>query len=250
MQWKIEVPAKVNIGLDIYKLKNGEQKHRLKSIFVLTQKYVDKITIIESDHLRVKYFMKKNIALFENDIVTKTMNFLNENFNVKTEYEILIEKNIPMQAGLGGSSADSGAIIKFFIEKEKLLISKVMMKKIALELGSDIPFFISGYQVALVSKYGNKIKTINKPAPNFWIHENNICCDTSKIYKLMDDNWVTQHKNNFRAIIKSFPDLSGCNIINHLQNIAMQQNQQLFHYKKSDLIMTGSGSYFISFKGE
>lgn len=250
MQWKIEALAKVNIGLDIYKLKNGEQKHRLKSIFVLTQKYVDKITIIESDHLRVKYFMKKNIALFENDIVTKTMNFLNENFNVKTEYEILIEKNIPMQAGLGGSSADSGAIIKFFIEKEKLLLSKVMMKKIALELGSDIPFFISGYQVALVSKYGNKIKIINKPAPNFWIHENNICCDTSKIYKLMDDNWVTQHKNNFRAIIKSFPDLSGCNIINHLQNIAMQQNQQLFHYKKSDLIMTGSGSYLISFKGE
>lgn len=250
MQWTITAPAKINIGLDVYKLRNNEQKHRLKSIFVLVTKYEDKIVITESKKLEIKYLMQNDMPSIKNDIVLKTMNFLKNNFAIKTNYEIVIEKHIPIKAGLGGSSADSGAIIKFFIEKEKLVLDKSMLKRIALELGSDIPFFVSGYQVGLVSKYGNDIKLIDKPLPNFWIHENNVCSDTTKIYKAMDRNWVKQKKNNFRAIIKSFPDLSQCNIINHLEDIAIQQNLQLLHYKKSDLVMTGSGSYFISFKGK
>ena len=44
---------------------------------------------------------------------------------------------------------------------KKIPISKLNMKEIALQLGSDIPFFLSKTNAAIVSGYGEKVKEIN-----------------------------------------------------------------------------------------
>ena len=53
-----------------------------------------------------------------------------------------LEKHIPVAAGMGGGSSDAAAVLKILNGRYELL-SPERMRKIALELGSDVPFFLN-----------------------------------------------------------------------------------------------------------
>ncbi len=252
---KIRTYAKVNIGLNILKDNKHFNKHKIKSIFCLVDDYYDDIYIKKSKVDVINYFDSKNQhLLIKNDVVSKTIQFMKSYFNILDCFDIKIVKSIPMQAGLGGSSSDSGAIIKFLINKYQLKLSKKMFKKIAIELGSDICFFISNFKLALVSSFGNKIKEIKKDKPKFKIIHNQYRCDTKNIYNAFRKN-PKKTKNNYKKIIKNLSNLSKLKIYNDLQPIAFKINNQLLKFynkleHKEHIILTGSGSYLIDFNNK
>ena len=47
------------------------------------------------------------------------------------KYEIIIKKNIPTQAGLGGGSMNAASVLKFLIKKQNLKISRKKILQIA-----------------------------------------------------------------------------------------------------------------------
>ncbi len=57
---------------------------------------------------------------------------------------IRLEKRIPVGAGLGGGSADAAAVLVGMNELFKLGLSGADLEKLALSLGSDVPFLIGG----------------------------------------------------------------------------------------------------------
>lgn len=59
-------------------------------------------------------------------------------------FDIEIEKGIPIGAGLGGSSADAAAVLRALDVLYKLPERGVNMRKLALEIGSDVPFMLTG----------------------------------------------------------------------------------------------------------
>lgn len=59
-------------------------------------------------------------------------------------WDIEIEKGIPMGAGLGGSSADGAAVLRALDLFYRLPQRGVNMREVALSVGSDVPFMLTG----------------------------------------------------------------------------------------------------------
>jgi 4-diphosphocytidyl-2-C-methyl-D-erythritol kinase len=72
---------------------------------------------------------------------------------------VRLEKRIPVAAGLGGGSSDAAAVLRA-LGGERTVNE---LYDIARTLGSDVPFFLSGLEVALATGRGD----ILRPLPEF-----------------------------------------------------------------------------------
>ncbi|MGL4948540.1 MAG: hypothetical protein ACRC42_04120 [Mycoplasma sp.] len=237
--------AKVNIGLNVFKLSNNENKHRLESLFVLVDDFSDDITIEQSDALNVVYLLNSEQIQINNEPITKIVSFLWSKKEFNKNFEITINKKIPMSAGLGSSSASAGIIAKYLIDKYSIELTEKDYLEIALSIGSDIPFFMSGYEMAMVSDYGNKIIEVNKPKPNIKIHPNKLSSSTHEAFRLFDESTDNIIHMDYKVLLDKLPSIKNCIIINNLEQYVLEQNKQLKQLKKDEWILTGSGSFFI-----
>ncbi len=139
---KIKSYAKVNLTLEIQGLENGY--HLLDSLVASVELY-DLITLKKRKGGLSQITMKgmgsesippeRNHALKAAELFSKTF---------RTDgAEITVYKNIPMNAGMGGSSADTAGVLRgmaalYGIKDEKKL------KELADELGSDTGYMLTG----------------------------------------------------------------------------------------------------------
>ncbi len=68
-----------------------------------------------------------------------------------------LEKRIPMAAGLGGGSSDGAAALDAALAAWGVDLPPAQRAELALNLGSDVPFFASGAPVALVHGRGERV---------------------------------------------------------------------------------------------
>ena len=79
----------------------------------------------------------------EDDLVMKSARLLRE-YAGKSELgaDMLLKKRIPAGAGLGGGSSDAAGTLVFLNELWKLGLEREELLRLALPLGSDVPFFL------------------------------------------------------------------------------------------------------------
>ena len=85
-----------------------------------------------------------------------------KNFHIDNNIKIILQKNIPVGAGLGGGSSNGAYFIKILNEIFNLKFSKNEMQKISLNFGSDIGFFFEN-EPCLMSGRGEFLS----PIPQF-----------------------------------------------------------------------------------
>ena len=132
----IKAPAKLNLSLNIYgKINNG--LHSISSYIVFLD-LKDELEIVPSKNNSVVISgpFAKSVSKTKN-LILDALKVCKEKKLINQNYKIILEKNIPVGAGLGGGSADAAAIFRFAVkskdfDRKKLLIS-------ASKLGSDIP---------------------------------------------------------------------------------------------------------------
>ena len=74
---------------------------------------------------------------------------------------IFIEKNIPLEAGLGGGSSNAATALLNLNKLWGLKLKEKQLIEISSQIGSDVPFF-TGENAAVVEGIGDKIKRIKK----------------------------------------------------------------------------------------
>jgi 4-diphosphocytidyl-2-C-methyl-D-erythritol kinase len=85
----------------------------------------------------------------------------------RASLRISVEKRIPLGAGLGGGSSDAASALMALDALAGTGLSRAALLEMAAELGSDVPFFLTG-GTALVSGRGERIRPIAAPR-NIWV---------------------------------------------------------------------------------
>jgi 4-diphosphocytidyl-2-C-methyl-D-erythritol kinase len=80
---------------------------------------------------------------------------------------IRLQKNIPLQAGLGGGSADAAAALSALARLWKAPVRPAQLTDVAATLGADVPFFLSG-GTALGLGRGDEVYPL-ADLPRHWI---------------------------------------------------------------------------------
>ena len=253
---KIKSYAKINLALNVV----GKQSslHKIESIISFLDLH-DEILIksIKNKNHKIKFIGKFSNNISLNNTVSRLLEIIDKKKLLKhAKFEIIIKKNIPLQAGFGGGSMNAAAILKFLIKKKLIMISKKEVCKICSLIGSDVILGIHSNN--LILKSNNTIK-------DFLIKKNifilavkpSFGCSTKKIYSK-----VTKfRKARFNKPTKSMFNLDFLKKMNNdLELIALNKYQKLNTLKffldelsKVEFVrMTGSGSaiiaYFKSYK--
>jgi len=157
----LQAPAKINLSLDITG-KRTDGYHTLRSVFQ-TVGIFDTLTITKTEP-----DMPLTLTCNVPDVPADARNLV-----WKAAAKLLgdqpcgaaihLEKRIPSQAGMGGGSSDCAAALKGIRKLFGLPVNDAELKEIAVSLGADVPFFLTGGTV-LCEGIG-EIMTPLKPMP-------------------------------------------------------------------------------------
>jgi len=161
---KLNAPAKINLGLNIVS-KRKDGFHNLETFFYPIESLHDKITFQKA---KTYSFVSNNKLLQQekNNLITSAHNLLEKYSKKKLNVKIILDKKIPIGAGLGGGSSDAATTLVGLNKLFELNIDDDKLITFALTLGSDIPFFIKG-KAAIGKSRGEVLEysniKINKP---------------------------------------------------------------------------------------
>ena len=245
--------AKINLSLRIIKKLNNNF-HKIESLVSFLQ-LSDTILIKEIKSKRDKIYIegkfKKGIKINSNTL-TKTLNIFRKNYLLKDRrFEIILKKNIPNYAGLGGGSMNSATLINFFIKKFKIRISKKKLLDICNFIGSDVILGLEKKNSIVhgIKKYPKRIKK----KLNFFtiLVFPNIKCSTKAIFS--KNRKFSKSYKKFNQSLFSIPNLLGDR--NDLESVVFKIYPKIrklndFLKKQKNCIfsrMTGSGSICIGY---
>lgn len=172
--------AKINLGLNLVE-KRPDGYHNLETIFYPV-KINDAIELIDAD---INSCVVKGLDIPGEDkdnICLKAFENLQRDFNLPNQ-QIVLLKNIPVGAGLGGGSADAAFLVKLVNQKFRLNLSNNQMENYVRGLGADCAFFIENKPV-FASGIGDQFEavSINLSAYFIVLVKPNIHVSTAEAY--------------------------------------------------------------------
>ncbi|MEG0823439.1 MAG: 4-(cytidine 5'-diphospho)-2-C-methyl-D-erythritol kinase [Erysipelotrichaceae bacterium] len=156
---KIYCYAKINLGLNIIeRMSNGF--HLLDMIMTPINLY-DTLDI-EPNNLDydVLTFSDPNISLGKHNTIIDALELMRSTFHIQQHFSIVCDKRIPMQAGLGGGSADGAGIINFINDYCRLGLSLEELIEVGKKIGADVPFCIVNH-CSRVKGIGEEVTPFN-----------------------------------------------------------------------------------------
>ena len=224
-QYAFKSYSKINLGLKVL----NERKdgfHNIESIFVELD-FHDLITFKPSNYFQLTC-NNDSVPIDMQNTISQSYQFLKNRYNFNNHFHVYLDKKIPMQSGLGGGSSNAACTLNALNTILDLKISKSKLHQYALEIGSDVPFFIEG-GVKFVKGRGEKLETVQNSSkfqslyfliviPKFsistkWAYGKlkKALKSNSKQYKFptLDQrlNW-SLFKNDFEVVVKAaYPEI-------------------------------------------
>ncbi|MFH0733678.1 MAG: 4-(cytidine 5'-diphospho)-2-C-methyl-D-erythritol kinase [bacterium] len=244
---EIKAPAKINIGLNITS-RRTDGYHNLETIFYPINDLFDVIKISKSKTSSFRCNVKE-IDVDMNNLIIAAKTKLEKYSGKKLHTDIYCEKNIPIGAGLGGGSSDAAATLISLNEMFELGIKYDDMVKIALDLGSDVPFFLKA-KPAYASGRGEELElldfSIELPIilinPNIHISTKEAFSSITPLkskHKL--NNVIIDSKIDFEYLKKHIKNDFELSIFNKYP-LLREIKDKLHHLGAKFTIMSGSGS--------
>lgn len=155
---EVLAPAKINLYLTV-KGKMDDGYHEIETIFERISLF-DHIfadisehgTSIECDHPLV--------PTGDTSLLGKTISSFKAVSGTKKDFKVILKKNIPVAAGLGGGSSDAASLLKALNGLVGEPLTKKELIEIARPLGADVPFFLEDNSFAMGSGRGDMLKKI------------------------------------------------------------------------------------------
>lgn len=150
--------AKINLTLEVLRQRK-DTYHEIESI-VQTIDLNDTLTFEHNDRITLECGTENMVS--SDNLVIKAAHLLKNMVGYNEGVRILLVKNIPISAGLGGGSSDAATTLRGLNLLWKLGLSVRDLMPIAAQLGSDVPFFLRG-GTAMVQGRGERVRSLPKP---------------------------------------------------------------------------------------
>jgi 4-diphosphocytidyl-2-C-methyl-D-erythritol kinase len=164
----VNTPAKINLFLEV----TGKRKDGYHNLLTLFAKIgiFDKLVLRKlSSNRSIKVWVKNNSNLKIGDqrknIVHRAARLFFKTFKINAGVEIILTKNIPVGAGLGGGSSDAAGTLSGLCRLFRIQFRSnyPKIKKIGRMLGADVPFFLSDSTFCAGSGIGDRLSPITPP---------------------------------------------------------------------------------------
>ena len=243
--------AKINVFLKVVGTRGNY--HEILSRFVLCEQLFDEIYFERSNSFTIECDnkeIKENIIQKAIDELKKA-GFSNELDEFFSSHKIIINKQIPIGAGLGGGSSNAATFLLMVNDELNLNIKRENLMQIASKIGADVTFFVSGYKAANVSGIGEIIEEFDDEVPNLNIFTPNVFCSTPMVYQEFRSNFlqyidVNAAKKMQNLKSKELLEIYKNEELNDLFTPCFKLYPQMNEFR--DKFLSGSGSSVFSVK--
>lgn len=143
----VRVPAKVNLQLSVGP-RESDGYHQLVTVFQAISIF-DEVTVKIGEqgtgiNLTVSGDQIHGVPTDSTNLVVKAIELIADKFELDIDVSVDVKKSIPVAGGMAGGSADAAAAIVAIDELYSIEMTREEMHSIAAQLGSDVPFLLSG----------------------------------------------------------------------------------------------------------
>lgn len=222
----IKAFAKINLAIDVKK-KDENGYHDIDMVTLpITLHDVLEMEQLISRHGIFITSDDPSLICDEGNLAFKALKAMEDNFSFSKGYRIQIYKRIPMNAGLGGGSADAAGIIRAICKLYNMDAHDPKIIKVARSIGSDVPFCL-----------------LNKPARVLETGENIIPLDSKldyhviiiKPHKGLSTKDVYEKYDTIPEEEREHPDISAL-----IEAIKIGDEQKMFENMKNGLYKPAS----------
>ncbi|MDR6555156.1 4-(cytidine 5'-diphospho)-2-C-methyl-D-erythritol kinase [Paenibacillus qinlingensis] len=245
-----KAPAKINLSLDVLH-KRPDGYHEVEMVMTMVD-LADRIEMQEMARDTIIISSQAGyIPLDEKNLAFQAARLIKDRYDVKQGVYIHLDKRIPVAAGLAGGSSDAAATLRGLNRLWNLNISNEELQVLGAELGSDVPFCVTG-GTALATGRGEKLEHISAP-PQCWVvlAKPPINVSTSEIYGKLNAREIKQHPSTAGVLSairdKQFDRLCD-NLGNVLEEVTLDLYPEVRHLKEcmqrlgaDGVLMSGSG---------
>lgn len=162
-------PAKVNLGLRVA-ARRSDGFHEIETLFttvgiadtVEVQLATDGVRgVVRDARFGSRNSSEPTPAMGPSNLAWRAADAYLAAAGAGTGVWIALDKRLPVAAGLGGGSSDAAAVLRSLT---RLVPSDVDSSSLAARLGSDVPFFASGFAAARGSGRGERLVQLELPS--------------------------------------------------------------------------------------
>ena len=189
---ELKALAKINLGLDVLgRRENGY--HDVRMVMQTIYLY-DKVTLNKTEEPGIQ--LKTNLSYLpvdDKNIAYKAAKMLMEEFNIEDGIEIILDKHIPVAAGLAGGSSNAAAVLVGMNRLVQLGLSQQELMDRGVKLGADVPYCVM--RGTVLAEGIGEILTPLTPMPKCFVlvAKPGISVSTKTIYEKLDAKKIEDH---------------------------------------------------------
>jgi len=226
----VRVPAKVNLQLSVGP-READGFHNLVTVFQAISIF-DDVTVTFGPpksglSISITGDQRHGVPADDNNLAIKAIALMAKEYDLEIDAHVEIKKLIPVAGGMAGGSADAAAAIVAIDYLFSLGMSREEMAEIASQLGSDVPFMLSG-GTAIGTGHGDQLTAALSRGTYHWVLAlSSIGLSTPAIYNECDrlrlESEIAEPQTNellMQALLAADPKSVGAHLVNDLQAAA------------------------------
>lgn len=188
--------AKINLTLDVLD-KRPDGYHDIQSVMQTISIRDDVQIDVDTDKPWTLSCDQEGVPTDERNLAWKAANVFYEQMKFDTTgIAIRITKRIPMEAGLGGGSADAAAVLRALNRHYGNPLSILALAELGALVGSDVPFCtLCG--TAMVEGRGERLRKLpDMPDCCFVVCKPDFSSSTPELYQKLDETAIAKRPDN------------------------------------------------------
>jgi len=198
MRRHVEAYAKLNVALRVLR-RRDDGFHEIDSL-VQTIDLCDEIRI---ESARESIEVHNTAAIQGQDLAEAAARGLLAAKGAESGFRILIRKQIPIGAGLGGGSSDAAAVLSTIDAMTPPTIGPNALRGLAADIGSDVSLFLEGGLLRIRGRGERTERVASDGEEHYVVIVPPVHCATGPVY----DAWKETKSNSSTGLVRGANDL-------------------------------------------